>query len=210
MGAWGSGPFDNDDALDWVASFVDAEDGLSGGQSDEPGKIDLVVGPLAIAAGGMDDEDDDEDGEGGEGAGGGGEGDFIEIDLASHAIAAAEVIAAVRGKAHPDLAADRPALNDTLDDDDVLGDEGDEGEDGESGGGGGDGGDSLRLIAKWVKSGSEDHETLRDEGVREVAIQALERIRDESELAELWGDAEPDDAKAWKDHLEGLIKRLGG
>jgi len=197
MGAWGSGPFENDDALDWAQSFVEAEDGLSGGQSDEPGKIDLIVGPLAIAAGGMDEDDDDEDGEGG-----GGESDYIEIDLASHAIAAAEVIAAVRGKSHPDLSGSKP-----VDDDDGGGDideDGDEDEDGEGGG------DSLQLIAKWVKSGSEDHETLRDEGVREVAIQALERIRTESELAELWSDAEPEHADAWKAHVADLIKRLGG
>lgn len=197
MGAWGSGPFENDDALDWAQSFVEAEDGLSGGQSDEPGKIDLIVGPLAIAAGGMDEDDEDEDGEGG---GGGGEGEYIESDLACHAIAAAEVIAAVRGKSHPDLSGQPKPV----DDDDDIDEDGDEDEDGEGGG------DSLQLIAKWVKSGSEDHETLRDEGVREVAIQALERIRTESELAELWSDAEPEHADAWKAHVADLIKRLGG
>lgn len=192
MGAWGSGPFENDDALDWAQSFVEAEDGLSGGQSDEPGKIDLIVGPLAIAAGGMEDEEDEDgDEEASEG------GEYIETDLACHAIAAAEVIAAVRGKSHPDLSGTKP-----VDDDDDIDEDGDEDEDG--------GEDSLQLIAKWVKSGSEDHETLRDEGVREVAIQALERIRDESELAELWSDAEPEHAEAWKEHIAGLIKRLGG
>ncbi len=193
MGAWGSGPFENDDALDWAQSFVEAEDGLSGGQTDEPGKIDLIVGPLAIAAGGMEDEDDDdaEDGET-EGA-----GDYIETDLAAHAIAAAEVIAAVRGKSHPDLS----GMPKPIDDDDDIDEDGDEE---------GEGADSLALIAKWVKSGSEDHETLRDEGVREVAIQALERIRTESELAELWSDAEPEHADAWKSHIADLIKRLGG
>lgn len=191
MGAWGSGPFENDDALDWAQSFVEAEDGLSGGQTDEPGKIDLIVGPLAIAAGGMDDLDDDEEDEDSQTT------EFIETDLACHAIAAAEVIAAVRGKSHPDLSGQPKPV-----DDDDVDEDGDEDEDG--------GGDSLQLIAKWVKSGSEDHETLRDEGVREVAIQALERIRDDSELAELWSDAEPEHADAWKAHVADLIKRLGG
>lgn len=199
MGAWGFGPFENDDALDWAQSFVESEDGLSGGQTDEPGKIDLIVGPLALAAGGMEDEDDEDgDGESEEGEG----GDYVEADLASHAIAAAEVIAAVRGKSHPDLSGQPKPV----DEDDGGGDIDEDGDEDDIA----EGEDSLQLIAKWVKGGSDDHETLRDEGVREVAIQALERIRDESELAELWSDAEPEHAQAWKDYIADLIKRLGG
>lgn len=67
MGAWGSAAFDNDDALDWWNEL------LAGA-----GGAELLREPLAALANAGDD-------------------DFPEVDDASPAIAAAEVVAAVGG-----------------------------------------------------------------------------------------------------------------
>jgi hypothetical protein len=69
MGAWGEGPFDNDTAADWSAAFADV-----GG----PAGIELVEEALRAAA-----ET--------------GEDDYLESHEGALALAAAELVAAVRG-----------------------------------------------------------------------------------------------------------------
>lgn len=77
MGAWGTDSFANDDAMDWVAELEAAGD-------------TAVVRAALIAAAG----DDSERGEGSE---------YIEAPTGSVALAAAEVVAALRGRPHPEL-----------------------------------------------------------------------------------------------------------
>lgn len=89
MGAWGTGVFDNDAAMDWCGSFVDAPDGE--GSEDEPGKDTLVAGPLMLIA---EEEEDD-------------------ADIAGEALAAAEVVAAAAGRPSPSL---KEADDETLSD----------------------------------------------------------------------------------------------
>lgn len=90
MGAWGPGSFENDTALDYLHSLADAPEGE--GRDDEPGKVSLVIGPLALAqSASTDAEDMSEDDD---------EGGYLDADLACDAIAAAEVIAAIHGKPH--------------------------------------------------------------------------------------------------------------
>lgn len=90
MGAWGSGSFENDTALDYLHSLADAPEGE--GRDDAPGKVAFVIGPLALAQGASTDAEDmsEDDDEGG----------YLDADLACDAIAAAEVIAAIHGKPH--------------------------------------------------------------------------------------------------------------
>jgi len=64
-GAWDTGSFDNDDALDWVWELVESKD------------LSIVSGPLRNAVN---------------------QSDYLEAPDASMAIAAAEVVAALRGK----------------------------------------------------------------------------------------------------------------
>lgn len=70
MGAWGTGAFDNDDALDWLVRLED-------------GGVEVVrqalAGVLSATPG------------------------YFERDVGASAIAAAEVVAALRGRPHRDL-----------------------------------------------------------------------------------------------------------
>lgn len=74
MGAWDAGPFDNDDAMDWVAE-LEAE-----GMPAAGGAIQAVL-----------DHAVDE---------------YLEAPVASQALAAAEVVAALRGQPAPELPED--------------------------------------------------------------------------------------------------------
>lgn len=71
MGAWGSGPFDNDDAADWSGELNDAEPGE---------RVEMIRAALTRAA----QEDD-----------------YVELDTAHVAIAAAAVVAAQRPEGTP-------------------------------------------------------------------------------------------------------------
>jgi hypothetical protein len=82
MGAWGTGVFENDDALDWCGEFLDAPSGA--GSRRSPGKDALVTAALQRAA------DKDEG---------------YEADAASAGLAAAEVVAALAGRPGPELSA---------------------------------------------------------------------------------------------------------
>ena len=55
MGAWGSGPFDNDDAMDWVAELESARDvgvvrSALESVTDADGYIEAPVGSVALAS----------------------------------------------------------------------------------------------------------------------------------------------------------------
>jgi len=129
MGAWGSGPFDNDDAADWAYQLTDDAD-------------EAVVGAALAAVVGDSSPD---------------------APTASCAIAAAEVVAAGLGRPHPELPDE---------------------------------------VADWVAA-------RRDRpwaGLVPSALAALDRVASDSELSELWGDAE--DA-AWGEEVDDLRARLG-
>lgn len=185
MGAWGSGPFENDDALDWADMFLGAPDGEGDAENEEAGKLAYLLGPLAsiakvAGAEGEESEDDDSEDDGGE----------IDADLASHAIAAAEVLAAMHGKPNDELAA---AIKD------VKKGDGDEEEE-----------TSAHALARWIIDENDDHRDVKETEALEIAVVAMKKVRDASELAALWDEAGGKDAKAWKAHLDDLIKRLGG
>ena len=72
-GAWDTGPFDNDDALDWVWELVESDD------------LSVVRSALFEAAQSRG---------------------YLEAPTASMAIAAAEVVAALKGKSREDLPAE--------------------------------------------------------------------------------------------------------
>jgi hypothetical protein len=94
MGAWGSGSFENDAALDFLVDVDDAPEGL--GSEVAPGKIGMILGALAVVVHGSTDLADMPDGED--------ESDeYVESDDACYAIVAAEIIAAARGKPSPEL-----------------------------------------------------------------------------------------------------------
>lgn len=71
MGAWGTGIFDNDEAMDWLAGWEEAAEGE--GDADEPGRIAFVIGALAVVV---------------EHKG------YLDIDAGECALAAAEAVAA--------------------------------------------------------------------------------------------------------------------
>lgn len=68
MGAWGSGSFQNDDAMDWANELIDGED-------DGP----LIEALAEVLEAGPDH--------------------YLDVDSGNHAVAAAEVIAALGGRA---------------------------------------------------------------------------------------------------------------
>jgi hypothetical protein len=80
MGAWGTGIFDNDEAMDWLAGWEEAVEGE--GDADEPGRIAFVIGALAVVV---------------EHKG------YLDIDAGECALAAAEAVAAAGGKPGPAL-----------------------------------------------------------------------------------------------------------
>lgn len=91
MGAWGTGIFENDDALDWLCEWQDADDGV--GDEDEPGKFAYVIGALAVAV----------DTKG-----------YMEVDTGGCALAAAESVAAANGKIGPEMKKPEGALAELL------------------------------------------------------------------------------------------------
>lgn len=85
MGAWGTGVFENDTAMDWCDEFIEAPEGE--GDEENEGKHVLLLGPIQMVA--NPDEEDEES---------------IDADDASVALAAAEVIAAINNKPSEELA----------------------------------------------------------------------------------------------------------
>ncbi|MBX3387496.1 MAG: DUF4259 domain-containing protein [Phycisphaeraceae bacterium] len=83
MGAWGVKNFENDTALDWVLELTGGED---------PG---MIRETLEMALG----EGVDGDGEESEA----GEDEYLEEEVCSSALAAAEIVAALRGRPASDL-----------------------------------------------------------------------------------------------------------
>lgn len=133
MGAWGTGSFENDDALDWLGDLAESDD-LSTLEST----LDAVI-------------DTDED--------------LIEAPDCCTALAAAEVVAALHRK---------PC-------------------------------DSLpQEAAGWVKGKAKPGDAL----VRKARDAVAEIGTDQSELLELWKDAEPADLQKWLNGIEDLKKRL--
>lgn len=87
MGAWGTGIFENDEAMDWLAGWEEAAEGE--GTADEPGRIAFVIGALAVVV---------------EYKG------YLDIDAGECALAAAEVVAAAGGKPGASLTGSEPPL----------------------------------------------------------------------------------------------------
>jgi len=133
MGAWNFGPFDNDDAHDWLYELEQSAD-------------TSVIADTLHRVNAIGEE-------------------YLEAPDCSNAIAAAEVIAALRS--HP-----------------VTGFP-----------------DNAR---QWVDA----HRMLNVAGLVPVAVAALQRIRTNSELKELW-DESPEAAK-WYATLDDATNRLGG
>lgn len=73
MSAWGIGTFENDSALDWVHDLAEFDDAKFLSET-----LQAVF------------EETEDDG-------------FLDSDVGSYALAAAEVVAAARGKPHPEL-----------------------------------------------------------------------------------------------------------
>jgi hypothetical protein len=89
--------------------------------------------------------------------------EYLEADLASNALAAAEVVAACGGHPSPEL---------------------------------------PEGLLKWV----EHHSSNISPRLSALAIQAIERVQTDSELAELW--AESEEFEKWKSDLNNLKTRL--
>lgn len=132
MGAWGSGPFENDDALDFVAEVEEA-----GGKA-------VAAAIKAVPAKG-----------------------FVEAPAGTNALAAGEIIAAARGR----LMADLP-----------------------------------EEIAAWIEDSKWKPTSELIAGAASAAKLVLESK--DSELRELWEEAESDDAAAWRKNVQDLLKRL--
>lgn len=159
MGTLGSGPFDNDDAMDWASMLLDAPDGM--GDEENPGRTGLLIGPIGL----IDQLDDDE---------------YLEAPDAAVAIAAIEVLAAIRGRPNADLS------KASDDEDDMMG-----------------------QLAEWANGSARSDADFNDPEVTEAAIDVLHRVRDHSELAELWSESD-DAGEAWKASINDLLKRLQG
>jgi hypothetical protein len=134
MGAWGSGTFENDSALDWVGQLTESDD----------------ASPIEEAFDAVIETDED----------------LIDTDDCSNALAAAEIVAAMSGRGSG-------ALPDELN--------------------------------AWIKGKPRPGPDL----VKKARDAVAEVLTDQSELLELWKDAEPDDFKAWKAGVDDLKKRLG-
>jgi hypothetical protein len=131
MGAWGSGSFENDDAMDWVADLVDGDD----------------LQPVEDLFEEVLEEGDD----------------YIEVPPASAAIAAAEALAALRGKPARELP------------------------------------DELK---DWLKERKKPPKA----ALVKQAVRILKRILKDSELKDVWFEAE--DREAWQRGVEDLLERL--
>jgi len=132
MGAWGAGPFENDDASDWVYEL------------EEGGVKHLQSTLQAVTKAEKDD--------------------YLEIDACSNAIAAAEVVAALQGRAAKDLPEE---------------------------------------VTAWLETKPKGRPDLVV-----LAKDAVARVAREGELKELWDEAEPKDAAAWKQSVNDLLQRL--
>ncbi|SIN92802.1 protein of unknown function [Parasphingorhabdus marina DSM 22363] len=75
MGAWGAGSFENDDALDWAA---------------EVGSVEDIAAPFDELSALDEDPDAEEE-------------PYVDVDLASRVIAAAEAVASMMGRIAPDV-----------------------------------------------------------------------------------------------------------
>lgn len=131
MGAWGTGVFDNDDALDWFDAL-------------ERRGADAVLVALQT----VPQEDD-----------------FIEAPQANEALAAAEIVAAARGRPAADLPGE---------------------------------------ATDWVQA----HGPAIGDELVDLAIGAVTRIREDSELKDLW--EEGDSAAEWLAVVDDLLARLRG
>lgn len=173
MGAWGAGSFENDTVLDFLQTIAEARDGL--GTESQPGKVGLVIGPLAVAVAASTDIDDMRDGDDDD------EGGYLDADLACDAVVAAEILAAVHGKPHPYL-----AITNAPDDKSPAAD-----------------------VAAWATGPARRHADLMSGDARELARNAMIKIRDGGELQELWHDADGDEpGSPWIDAMNDLIERL--
>ena len=130
MGAWGSGSFENDDALDWLGEFC-----------DEPGEETISDAFGAVNEIG---------------------GEYLEAPECSMALAAAEVVAALKGASSQNL----PEA-------------------------------ARECFAKLRLSATGD--------VVATALKAVERIRTDSELKELWEEQDPAE---WYAAVDDLVARL--
>lgn len=146
MGAWGHGSFDNDDAMDWAGMFLEADEGMPDDTDDDDEdppqtKEVLLIGPLAVLVETPDDE-------------------YIDAPVASEALAAAEVIAALFGNPSQEL---REAAKDASED------------------------NTLGQLMVWVKKTKSQ---IKSRGnIRGLALDGLDRVL-HSELSELWEDSE--------------------
>jgi hypothetical protein len=64
--------------------------------------------------------------------------------------------------------------------------------------------DTEKALVAWMRAN--DEELLRQSLIVDLARAAVERVRDDSELADLWG--ETDHADEWRATLDDLITRL--
>ena len=132
MGAWGTGSFENDDAMDWADDFCEA-----------PGR-EMILGALTAV-----DWDTEE---------------YVEAPQSSNAIAAAEIVAALK-----------MAPGATLPE------------------------DVKRCVA--------DANIVIDPAIVELALGAVSRVREDSELEVLWDGSEF--AAEWYAVVDDLESRLG-
>ncbi len=133
MGVWDVGAFDNDDALDWLGDLL---------EHDDPNMIADVLNTVVRL--GEDDEP-------------------LEDDLCNEALAAIELVAALKGSPAPDL---------------------------------------PQEVQEWV-----NHQSPPTPALVSLALEALELIRNYSELKEAWEETEyADDWYATLDDLEARLK----
>ena len=133
MGAWGTGPFENDDASDWLAALDDAV----------PQTLRLTFEPVTAIEPEL----------------------YLEAPDASEAVAAAEVLVAMRGKPGPSV--------------------------------------SNSDVMAWART----HRDWADEPLVRMAREAVNRVREASELRDLWSETEEFDS--WLASLDDLLRRLG-
>lgn len=108
--------------------------------------------------------------------------EIIDADDASIALACAELVAAARGKPSAELIA---AKDDDADENPVT------------------------AVYRWATKHGPKDKQLQHQLAQEIAIKAVTRVRDKSELAELWAQAkDAKDAAAWKASVEDLLTRL--
>ena len=132
MGAWGTGSFDNDDALDWVMELA---------ESDDLSVVNMALDEALATA-----------------------DDYLDATVCCRAIAAAEILTALQGESEalPDGASD------------------------------------------WVAA----HAELNIATVTPKAAQVVQQILTDSELKELWEEADEEDSDQWHSIMNDLLARL--